>query len=161
MGPSATLRSVSPLLWVSSILLEYGLFLFERSFFRRMLKETGTYKAEMLLRIPSNLGDFAGFEILGKGWGLEGVDGCVCASSSPIQHIWNIWGLEVCSNAERHSETHKETFSSSPLSFCYKPVALYVEKSHFGVKLYKVTTSTFSLHFFNPYESWICLFVCL
>lgn len=27
-----------------------------------MLKEAGTYKAEMLLRIPSHLGDFAGFE---------------------------------------------------------------------------------------------------
>lgn len=67
MGPSSTLRSVSPLLWVSSVLLEYGLFLFEGSFFWRMLKEAGTYQAEMLLRIPSHLGDFAGFEILGKG----------------------------------------------------------------------------------------------
>lgn len=82
-----------------------------------MFKEAGTYEAEMLLRIRSHLGDFTGLEILGKGWGLEGVDGCVCTSSSPIQHIWNIWALEVCSNAERHSETHKETFSSSPLSF--------------------------------------------
>lgn len=45
--------------------------------------------------------------------GERGAEGC----SWPIQHIWNIWGLEVCSNAERHSETHKETFSPSFLFF--------------------------------------------
>ena len=53
-----------------------------------------------------------------KSWGAGGqVCVCVCVlgegeggRSRPIQHIWNIWGLEVCSNAERHSETHKETF---------------------------------------------------
>lgn len=100
----------------------------------------------MLFRIRSHLGDFTGLEILGKGWGLEGVDGSVCASSSPIQHIWNIWALEVCSNAERHSETHKETFSSSPV-FCYKPVALYIEKKTLWCKSLRDYTLNIELEF--------------
>lgn len=66
-----------------------------------------------------------------KGWRV-GVRVWGGGGSWPVQHIWNIWGLEVCSNAERHSETHKETFSPSFLfspfffSFFQRPVALYL-----------------------------------
>lgn len=36
------------------------------------------------------------------------------------------------------------------LSLCYKPVALYIEKKHFGVKVYEVTHSTLSLNLYQP-----------
>lgn len=137
-------RTVFSLLWFSSLSLEYGLLPLKverwESFFFQDVRW-----CSMLAQIPKRLKCFqeampihlGSVMVLGyclffrasvkqrlwkeRGWRVGGEGGRVWGEgggdSWPIQHIWNIWGLEVCSNAERHSEAHKETFSPSFLLF--------------------------------------------
>lgn len=90
---------------------------------------------------------------------------CVCVlgrtgrlGSRPIQHIWNIWGLEVCSNVERHSKTHKETFSPSSLFS-------RTSSSEFGT-IFRRATDYFPFYeaFCESFQTWrlmlrVCLFI--
>lgn len=102
-----------------------------------------------------------------KGWRV-GVRVWGGGGSWPVQHIWNIWALEVCSNAERHSETHKETFSPS---FLFSPFFFFffskTSSSVLGT-IFRRATDYFLFYeaFGVRFKTWrwvphICILFCL